>query len=100
MPSVTKRQSVEDRARFLSDRLHDTIAALLDEHYSDLRVVTQIESPREVRLSVKMPPEMHGEVGRVIGRRGRTINIVRDLFSAIGARLGLKVVVDVSEPTN
>ncbi len=38
-----------------------------------------------------------GDVGKVVGRRGRTIQAIRTIMTAAGARKGLGVQVEVAE---
>jgi uncharacterized protein len=48
-----------------------------------------------VELTIRVAPE---EIGMVIGRGGRTIQAIRQLVIACGAKLGMQVRLDVEEP--
>ena len=61
--------------------------------------VVEVESAggddrRPVRLSLKVAP---GDVGRVIGRRGRTAQAIRAVTRAAAARDGEEVFVDIAD---
>jgi uncharacterized protein len=48
-----------------------------------------------VALTIRVAPE---EIGMVIGRGGRTIQAIRQLVVACGAKLKMQVKLDVEEP--
>ena len=52
------------------------------------------EGRQPVRLSLKVAP---GDVGRVIGRRGRTAHAIRSITRAAAARDGEEVFVDIAD---
>jgi predicted RNA-binding protein YlqC (UPF0109 family) len=54
-------------------------------------VVTEIERRGQHVIELSMPP---GELGRVIGRQGRTAQAVRTLAAAAGELDGQRVTVD------
>lgn len=58
---------------------------------ADEVVVTEHEHRGQTVVELTMAP---GELGRVIGRQGRTATAVRTLAAAAGEMEGLKVVVD------
>ena len=54
--------------------------------------VTMVEGERTNRVEVSLANE---DVGKVIGRNGRTINALRTVVRASSVRLGRRVLVDV-----
>lgn len=74
------------RARAVVEVVAKALAARPDEV-----VVTEIERRGQHVVELSMPP---GELGRVIGRQGRTAQAVRALAAAAGELDGMKVSVD------
>ena len=66
----------------------------LVEHPEDV-IVTQGEDGDYVFFLLTMRP---GDVGKVIGRNGHTINAIRNVLAAVAQRSGKKVAVDIVEP--
>jgi predicted RNA-binding protein YlqC (UPF0109 family) len=66
------------------------VSALVDD--ADAVEVTEDEGRGKTTLSVRVAP---GDVGRVIGRRGRTAQALRTLANAAAARDGASVTVDI-----
>ena len=64
--------------------------ALVDE--PERVEVTSIESDARVNLELKVAPD---DMGRVIGRQGRTIRAIRSVVKAASAKLGKRVNVEV-----
>jgi uncharacterized protein len=64
--------------------------ALADE--PDVVAVDAREQGNRVMLSLSVAP---GDMGRVIGRRGRTAQALRTLVAAAGARDGVTTAVDI-----
>jgi predicted RNA-binding protein YlqC (UPF0109 family) len=66
-------------------------------------VRTMVDDPSQVQVDVvegtdKTTYEVHvapGDVGRMIGRQGRTINALRTVLRAAGRRLGKRVTVEI-----
>lgn len=56
--------------------------------------LTQSETPRKITFRLKLPP---GEIGKVIGKQGRTITAIRNLLSAGAARKGQKALLQLEE---
>jgi uncharacterized protein len=48
-------------------------------------------------LSIRVAP---GEVGMVIGRQGRTIQAIRQLLTAYGAKMHQRINLEIDEPGN
>ncbi|MFN8035699.1 MAG: KH domain-containing protein [Acidimicrobiia bacterium] len=80
---------VGGRARTVAEHI---ARALADE--PDAVEVDLDERRGEVAVSIHTAP---GDVGRLIGRRGRVIQAVRQVVRAAGASEGVKVSVDVVE---
>lgn len=51
--------------------------------YPDAVSIQRSDDPDAIRLSVQVDPE---DVGKVIGRQGRTINAIRTVLRAAGAK--------------
>ncbi|MEI6350790.1 MAG: KH domain-containing protein [Verrucomicrobiota bacterium] len=60
----------------------------------DEMVLTHTENPRKVVFRLKLRPS---EVGKVIGKQGRTITAIRNLLSAGAARHGQKALLQIDE---
>ncbi|MCS7198600.1 MAG: KH domain-containing protein [Candidatus Bipolaricaulota bacterium] len=56
--------------------------------------IERIETPKADIFNISVPQE---EMGRLVGRSGRTAEAIRDVLGAIGARLGKEVIIDVIE---
>jgi predicted RNA-binding protein YlqC (UPF0109 family) len=74
------------RARAVVEVVAKALAARPDDV-----VVTEIERRGQHVIELSMPP---GELGRVIGRQGRTAQAVRTLAAAAGELDGQRVTVD------
>jgi uncharacterized protein len=73
--------------------LEFVIRGLVD--YPDDVIVTQGEDGEYLFFLLTMRP---GDVGKVIGRNGHTINAIRSVLAAVAAKSGKKVAVDIVEP--
>lgn len=67
------------------------IATSLADEPSAVEIATS-ERPGKVVLSLRVNPS---DMGRVIGRRGRTAQAIRSLVAAAGARDGVNATVDI-----
>ena len=56
--------------------------------------VTEVEGDKTVVLELRVAP---GELGKVIGRKGRTAQSIRTLLAAKSAKLSKKVVLEILE---
>ncbi len=56
--------------------------------------VERIETPKVDIFTISVPPE---EMGRLVGRNGRTAEAIREVLGAIGATAGKEVILDVIE---
>jgi hypothetical protein len=54
--------------------------------------VSEIEGETSIVLEMRVAPE---DMGRMIGRQGRTINAMRSLARVLGAKMGKKVTVEI-----
>lgn len=73
--------------------LVEYIASSLVDDPAEVRV-REVSSPRETRLTLSVAPE---EVGRIIGRQGRTIRAIRTLLDVAGRKAGRRIVLEVEE---
>jgi predicted RNA-binding protein YlqC (UPF0109 family) len=56
--------------------------------------VTEVQGNGSVTLRLSVAPE---DMGKVIGRRGRTARAIRDVLRAAGTRAGVTVLVEIVE---
>lgn len=66
--------------------------ALVDE--PDAVEVTEVAGERSVILQLKVAPD---DMGKVIGKRGRTVRSMRSLVRAAGSRRGVTTLVEIVE---
>jgi predicted RNA-binding protein YlqC (UPF0109 family) len=66
--------------------------ALVDE--PDAVEVTEVETDRSVILQLKVAPD---DMGKVIGKRGRTVKAIRSVVRAAGSRQGVTTMVEIVE---
>lgn len=66
--------------------------ALVDE--PDAVEVTEVAGERSVILQLKVAPD---DMGKVIGKRGRTVRAMRSLVRAAGSRQGVTTLVEIVE---
>ena len=57
-------------------------------------VLSHSETPRKITFRLRLP---EGDVGKVIGRQGRTIAAIRNILAAGAARHGQKAILQVDE---
>jgi predicted RNA-binding protein YlqC (UPF0109 family) len=78
------------------DRLHDLIAyiasSLVDD--PDSVDVNVVEEDRAVVLELTVAPD---DLGKVIGKEGRTARAMRTLLSATSARMRKRAILDILE---
>ncbi|MBN2005288.1 MAG: KH domain-containing protein [Anaerolineae bacterium] len=58
----------------------------------DAVAVSEIEGETSIVLELRVSPE---DMGRMIGREGRTINAMRSLARVLGAKMGKKVTLEI-----
>jgi predicted RNA-binding protein YlqC (UPF0109 family) len=56
--------------------------------------VTEVAGERSVILQLRVAP---GDMGKVIGKRGRTVRAIRSIVRAAGSRQGLTTLVEIIE---
>ncbi|MGH2685859.1 MAG: KH domain-containing protein [Actinomycetota bacterium] len=66
--------------------------AVVDE--PDAVEVTEVNGERSVILQLKVAPD---DMGKVIGKRGRTVKAMRSLVRAAGSRQGVTTLVEIVE---
>ena len=66
--------------------------ALVDE--PDAVEVTEVEGEGSVLLQLKVAPD---DMGKVIGKRGRTVKAIRSVVRAAGSRQGITTMVEIVE---
>jgi uncharacterized protein len=66
--------------------------ALVDD--PDAVEVTEVAGERSVILQLKVAPN---DMGKVIGKRGRTVKAIRSLVRAAGSRQGVTTLVEIVE---
>lgn len=57
-------------------------------------IVERIETPKADIFNISV---LQDEMGRLVGRNGRTAEAIRDVLGAIGTTLGKEVIIDVIE---
>ena len=73
------------------DFVEYVIRRLVDKPDS-VQLTEEEKEANKVVFQLKVDPE---DVGKVIGRKGRTANAVRTLLSAIAAREGKRVILEI-----
>jgi predicted RNA-binding protein YlqC (UPF0109 family) len=71
--------------------LIEYIAKSLADKPEDVHV-SEIEGATSLMLELRVAPE---DMGRMIGREGRTINAMRSLARVLGAKQGKKVTLEI-----
>ncbi len=75
--------AVKDLVEYVAQKLADKP----EEVY-----VSEIEGETSLVLEMRVSPE---DMGRMIGREGRTINAIRSLSRVLGAKMGKKVTLEI-----
>jgi predicted RNA-binding protein YlqC (UPF0109 family) len=70
-----------------------TVVRALVEHPAAV-VVTEVTGKQTTILEVRCHPK---DVGRLIGRSGKTISAIRTLVSSLGVQKGCRTVLEVAE---
>ena len=73
--------------------LVEYICKTLVDHPEELRI-TEIEGERTIVFELRCNPE---DVGKIIGKSGKTIGAVRTLLSTVAARQNRRAVLEVVE---
>ncbi|MDP9295997.1 MAG: KH domain-containing protein [Actinomycetota bacterium] len=73
--------------------LLEFVAKEIVEH-PDAVEVTAIERERSVQLQLRVDPE---DMGKVIGKGGRTARALRTIMKAAGTRAGISTMVEIVE---
>lgn len=68
------------------------VAALVD-HPRDIRI-TEVKGEKSVVYELRCHPQ---DIGKVIGRNGKTVGAVRTLLGAVAARDGRRAMLEVVE---
>ncbi|HEY90060.1 MAG TPA: KH domain-containing protein [Thermoflexia bacterium] len=72
------------------DLVEYIVKALADE--PDAVNLSEIEGENSIMLELRVAPD---DMGRMIGRKGRTINAMRSLARVLAAKLGKKVTLEI-----
>lgn len=67
--------------------------AIVDEPDA-VQVTEEVEGERSVVLRLRVAPD---DMGKVIGKRGRTVRAIRSLVRAAGSREGVNPLVEIVE---
>ena len=73
--------------------LIEYISKTLVDHPEELRI-TEIEGERTIVFELRCNPE---DVGKIIGKSGKTIGAIRTLLSTVAARQNRRAVLEVVE---
>ena len=76
----------------MKDVLEYVARAIVDE--PDAVEVTEVEGERSVILQLRVAPD---DMGKVIGKRGRTVRAIRSVLRAAGSREGVTPLVEIVE---
>lgn len=74
----------------VKDLVEYIVKALADK--PDAVKLSEIEGETSIVLELRVAPE---DMGRMIGRGGRTINAMRSLARVLGAKMGKKVTLEI-----
>jgi hypothetical protein len=74
----------------VEDLVEYIVKALADE--PDAVSISEIEGETSIVLELRVAPD---DMGRMIGRQGRTINAMRSLARVLGAKMGKKVTLEI-----
>jgi len=73
--------------------LIEYVVKTLIDHPDDLRI-TEIEGERTIVFELRCHPE---DVGKVIGKSGKTVGAIRTLLSTVAARQNRRAMLEVVE---
>jgi uncharacterized protein len=76
----------------VKDVLEYVARAIVDD--PDAVEVTEVEGERSVILQLRVAPD---DMGKVIGKRGRTVRAIRSVLRAAGSREGVTPLVEIVE---
>ncbi len=75
----------------MHDFVEYVIKKLVDKP-DGVQLTQEEKEPNKVVFQLKVDPE---DVGKVIGRKGRTANAIRTLLSAVAAREGKRAILEI-----
>ncbi|HEX5948179.1 MAG TPA: KH domain-containing protein [Actinomycetota bacterium] len=76
----------------MKDVLEYVARAIVDD--PEAVEVTEVEGERSVILQLRVAPD---DMGKVIGKRGRTVRAIRSVLRAAGSREGVTPLVEIVE---
>lgn len=83
---------VKGKETIMKEFVEFIVKKLVDQ--PDAVVINEIEGDKTIVLELKVAP---GELGKVIGKQGRTAGAIRTLLTAVSARLKKKVLLEILE---
>jgi predicted RNA-binding protein YlqC (UPF0109 family) len=90
MPTETPTASEE-----IVSLLEDTLCLLVN-HPDDLRVVAH-NSGALLIVEINASSE---DIGQIVGKSGKNIRAIREVFMALATRAGLRIFIEVNDPPN
>lgn len=77
----------------MTEETLDFVAKNLVDNPDDIQITSQ-ENEGSVRLELRVHPD---DMGKVIGKRGRTAKAIRTIVKAAGTREGINATVEIVE---
>lgn len=78
----------------MAEAVLEYLAKALVDHPEDVEITTVEESDGEIVLELRVHPE---DMGKVIGKRGRTAKALRTMIKAAATRDGASATVEIVE---
>ncbi|MGI9017668.1 MAG: KH domain-containing protein [Euzebya sp.] len=78
----------------MSEEMLDFIAKNLVDNPDDVQITSKEEEDGAILLELRVNPE---DMGKVIGKRGRTAKAIRTMVKAAGTRDGVNASVEIVE---
>ncbi len=78
----------------MSEEVLDFIAKNLVDHPDDVQITSVEEEDGSITLELRVHPD---DMGKVIGKRGRTAKAIRTMIKAAATREGVNATVEIVE---